>query len=116
MAINPQSLVLDRLASSVAARGCVSVQSRPPESSWRPLRAPSASRKAKEVEDSSRRLRELIWAPKLRHNKFRSRQSYYEGSFEAFVATNLPFKKIIEEGYRRTKIESLANVYSRARI
>jgi hypothetical protein len=98
-----QSLMLDRLASSVAARGCVSVQSRPPESSWRPLRAPSASRKAKEVEDSSRRLRELIWAPKLRHNKFRSRQSYYEGSFEAFVATNLPFKKIIEEGYRRNE-------------
>ena len=67
------------------------------------MRAPSASRKAKEVEDSSRRLRELIWAPKLRHNKFRSRQSYYEGSFEAFVATNLPFKKIIEEGYRRNE-------------
>ena len=67
------------------------------------MRAPSASRKAKEVEDPSRRLRELIWAPKLRHNKFRSRQSYYEGNFEAFVATNLPFKKIIEEGYRRNE-------------
>ena len=98
-----QSLVLERLASIVAARGCVSVQSRPPESSWRPLRAPSASRNAKEVEDSSRRLRELMWAPKLCHDKFRSRHSYYEGSFEAFVATNLPFKKIIEEGYRRNE-------------
>jgi hypothetical protein len=98
-----QSLVLERLASIVAARGCVSVQSRPPESSWRPLRAPSASRKAKEVEDSSGGLRELMWAPKLRHSKFGSRHSYYEGSFEAFVATNLPFKKIIEEGYRRNE-------------
>ena len=100
-----QSLLLDRLASSISARGCVSVQSRPPETTWRPLRAPSASRKAKEVEESSKRLRELMWSSKYRDNSstFRLRN----GSFDTFVATNLPYKKIIEEGYR--KIEDRIN-------
>ncbi|CAL6364650.1 unnamed protein product [Bathycoccus prasinos] len=66
-----QSLMLDRLASSVAARGCVSVQSR-----------------------TTRIILETVES---------AEQIYYEGSFEAFVATNLPFKKIIEEGYRRNE-------------
>ena len=99
------SLLLERLATSVAARGCVSVQSRPPESSWRPLRAPSASRKAKEMENSSKRLRELMIASRNRekHSTFQFRQSCYEGSFDAFVSTNLPYKKIIDDGYRRNE-------------
>jgi hypothetical protein len=98
-----QSLLLDRLASSVSARGCVSVHSRPPETTWRPLRAPSASRKAKEVEESSKGLRELMWSSKYRDNSstFRLRNTFFEGSFDTFVATNLPYKKIIEEGYRK---------------
>ena len=99
------SLLLERLATSVAARGCVSVQSRPPESSWRPLRAPSASRKAKEMENSSKRLRERMIASRNRekHSTFQFRQSCYEGSFDAFVSTNLPYKKIIDDGYRRNE-------------
>ena len=104
-----QSLLLDRLASSVSARGCVSVHSRPPETTWRPLRAPSASRKAKEVEESSKGLRELMWSSKYRDNSstFRLRNTFFEGSFDTFVTTNLPYKKIIEEGYR--KIEDRIN-------
>ena len=102
-----QSLLLDRLASSVSARGCVSVHSRPPETTWRPLRAPSASRKAKEVEESSKGLRELMWSSKYRDNSSSFRNTFFEGSFDTFVATNLPYKKIIEEGYR--KIEDRIN-------
>ena len=38
-----------------------------------------------------------------KHSTFQFRQSCYEGSFDAFVSTNLPYKKIIDDGYRRNE-------------
>ena len=94
---NSQSLMLDRLAASVAARGVVSVKSRPFETSWRALRPPSTNRKGKEREESAKSLRELMHDSK--HTK--AVRYSFAGSFDTFVSTNLPYKNIIEDGYCR---------------
>ena len=57
------------------------------------------------LENSSKRLRDRMIASRNREkpSTFQFRQSCYEGSFDAFVSTNLPYKKIIDDGYRRNE-------------